>query len=398
MSVWKQIALVLIIIAAAAVSWIRYYPGANEQLAKLGLDWLPVSALQQSQQAAKSGASEAGAPNRRGGGPRGAVVAGPVTEQTINDRLSAIGTGRAARSVEVTPYESGRMIELLVQSGATVRRGDIIARLDSDAEEIAAERAKIALRDTEARLDRMKALQKSNAVTNVQVTDAELAVDNARLQVREAELKLSRRSIHSPINGIVGILPIAAGNYVTTQTVIATIDDRSEILVDFWVPERFASAARVGSALTATSIARPGEIFEGKVSAVDNRIDPESRTLQVQARIPNETDRLRAGMSFQVGMRFPGDHYPAVNPLAVQWDTDGAYVWAIREGRAKRVPVHIIQRNTNSVLVEAALKQGDEVVVEGLHLAREGAELNIVNAPTKPEPASQAPQPAANGS
>lgn len=321
MSIWRQLALTLLVVLVAGAVWSRFYPGAGEHLARWGVDWLPFAAA--GTQPADDG--NARAPRRQS---RGGVVTAPVVEVTINDRLQAIGTGRAVRSVEVTPYASGRMVELLARSGTPVKRGDVIARLDSEAEQIAAERAAIALKDTEARLERMQALRKSKTATLVQVTDAELAVGNARLQLREAELALSRRSVESPIDGIVGILPITAGNYVTSSTVIATVEDRSEILVDFWVPERYASSVSVGAPLTASSVARPGETFPGEISAVDNRIDSTSRTLQVQARIDNSADRLRAGMSFQVRMRFAGDSFRAVDPLAVQWGTDGAYVWA----------------------------------------------------------------------
>jgi RND family efflux transporter MFP subunit len=211
----------------------------------------------------------------------------------------------------------------------------------------------------------------------VQLKEAELAVENARLAVRDAALALNRRTITAPIAGIVGILPVEAGNYVTSQTTIATIDDRSRIIVDIWVPERFTGLISVGAPLSASSVARPGRVFEGQVSAVDNRLDEQSRTLRIQARIDNDDDALRAGMSFQVAMQFPGDTYPSVDPLAIQWGGDGAFVWALDNGKAKRVPVRIIQRNTDSVLVQAALTSGDKVVTEGIHTVREGAELLI---------------------
>ena len=384
MSIWKQLVLTLLVVVAAAGLWVRYYPGAGQQLSDWGIDWLDF--------AVADAAPSAGDKPRRGrGGPQGAVVATPVVEITINDRLSAIGTSTALQSVAVTPYTSGRMTDVLVESGATVRAGDAIAKLDLDAEQIAVERAANALKDAEARLQRMQVLRKTNTATAVQVTDAELSVDNAKLQLREAELALSRRSIETPIGGVVGILPITAGNYVSSQTVIATIDDRSEILVDFWVPERYAAAITVGSPITATSVARPGETFEGVISAVDNRIDIDSRTLQVRAGFPNKADKLRAGMSFQVSMKFPGDKYPAVDPLAVQWGSDGAFVWAVREGKGVRVPVSIIQRNTDSVLVDADLTVNDEVVTEGIHLVRNGADLTVAD--RKQAPASDAPAP-----
>lgn len=400
MSIWKQLALTLLIVAGAAVLWARFYPGAGDHLARWGVDWLPFETTAAEGVAAGGPPGQGGARQGRGGVPQGEVVTAPVIEQTINDRLSAIGTGRAYRSVSVTPFTSGRMVELLVESGSTVAQGDLIARLDSETEQIAFERAEIALKDAEARLERIRALRSSNTVTAVQVNEATLAVDNARLELRNAELALNRRAVEAPIDGIIGILPITAGNYVTSQTVIATIDDRSDILVDFWVPERYASMIAVGSALTATSIARPGEVYRGHVSAVDNRIDAASRTLQVQARIGNDGDRLRAGMSFQVSMQFPGDQFPAVDPLAIQWGTEGAYVWAIRDGRAERVGVRVVQRNADSVLLDAPLEPSDVVVTEGLHMIRDGAEVRVASRDREvpvPQPAAEAP-PVASGS
>ena len=285
---------------------------------------------------------------------------------------------------------SGRLTEVTLTAGSRVEKGQIIARLDSEAEEIAVDRARIAEKDAQAKLERAKSLKASNAATTVQVADAEMAVGNARLALRDAELALERRSIVAPIAGIVGIMPVEAGNYVTSQTAIATIDDRSSIIVDFWVPERYASTVAVGASLTASPIARPGDLFDGTVSAVDNRLDEESRTLRVQARIANDNDALRAGMSFQVAMKFPGDVYPSVNPLAIQWGSDGSFVWAVQDGKARRTPVRIVQRNTENVLVEAGLAEGDRVVTEGMYVVREGAELLIAKDDGEPSPAPPA--------
>ena len=76
-----------------------------------------------------------------------------------------------------------------------VEAGSVIARLDSDTEEIAVDRARIALEDAQSKLERINALKTSNTVTSVQVKDAEFVVENARLQLRDAELALERRSI-----------------------------------------------------------------------------------------------------------------------------------------------------------------------------------------------------------
>lgn len=371
MPIWKQALITVILLAVALAGWVGFVPGSRDVLARWGIDWVPFAV-------ASAPASEArSSGGRQGGASQAGVVGAVVTQETINDRLSAIGTGRARQTVQVTPYVAGRLTEIAVESGARVAVGDVIARLDAEAETIAVDRARIALADAEARFSRIQALRSSNTATTVQLNEAELAVQNARLALRDSELSLDRRTVRAPIAGIVGILPVTAGNYVSTSTEIARIDDRSDILVDFWVPERYASLLQVGMELSASSVARPADAFAGVVSALDNRIDGASRTLQVQARITNPEDTLRAGMSFQVSMRFPGDTYPAVDPLAVQWGADGAYVWAVAEGVGKRVPVKIIQRNTNSVLVTGDLRAGEVVVVEGIHVLREGQPVNV---------------------
>lgn len=390
MAFWKQALLSLILILAAALAWAKFYPGSAQTLAGWGVT-LPAYLTRESVAAAPGqnapGASQGSGQRNR---PSQPVIASTVTEETINNRLSAIGTGRARQTVAVMPFASGRLTEFLVSSGATVKAGDVVARLDSEGETIAVDRAKFALDDAIAKQERMRALRASNTATNVQVTEAALVVDNARLALRDAELALERRTITAPISGVVGILPVAAGNHVSATTEIARIDDRTEILIDFWAPERYSTLIKAGDKLKASSVARPADVYDGEISALDNRVDAASRTLQVQARISNSDDMLRAGMSFQVTMQFPGDSFPAVDPLAVQWGSGGAFVWLVRDGVAVRTDVRIIQRNTDTVLVEAALKPGDIVVTEGVHAVRDGAPVTIarINGAAAPQPAA----------
>lgn len=375
MSFWKQAVACLIILIVAAFVWFLYYPGAQDVLARSGL----VSPQSGSQQAAAERGPQRG--GRGGGGAPGPVVTTPITQATINDRLTAIGTGRARRSVVVNPLTAGTLVEIAVSSGAEVKAGDLIAKLDSDAEEIALDRAVIALEDARATLDRIKALRTSNTVSVVQQNEAELALRNAELAKREAELALERRSIIAPIGGTVGILPISAGSYVTNSTEIASIDDRSQILVDFWIPERYAGLIDIGSPLTAISVARASSVHEGEISAIDNRIDPESRTLRIEGRIDNPDDRLRAGMAFTISMRFPGETYPAIDPLAIQWSSDGPFVWAVEDGMARQKPVRIVQRNADSVLVDAEFGENALVVTQGIHNVREGTPIETAGKP-----------------
>jgi len=356
---WKQIAVCLVVAAAAYGGWNWY-------------------------KAEQAGNGAGGAPAMNGGArPGGAaalVVAEPARKQVVNDKLSAIGSGVARNTVALSPYSSGTIRRFLVTAGMHVQKDQLIAELDAETEQIALEKAQVLLKDAENTQQRMTTLRASNTATQVQVVAAELALANARLAVKDAQLALSRRSVTAPIAGIVGILPVDAGNYVTSATTIATIDDRSKLLIDIFVPERFAPQLRVGQAVSAIPTALPGQSFSGEISAVDNMIDPASRTLRVRAEITNPSDVLRAGMSFTVTILFPGDDYIAVDPLSIQWDGDGSYVWRIDENnKAERVSVRIIQRNASAVLVNGTLTEGDIIVTEGVQNVREGGTVEIKN-------------------
>ncbi|MBO9194661.1 efflux RND transporter periplasmic adaptor subunit [Rhizobium sp. 16-449-1b] len=382
MSFWKQFAICLVVIAAGVTGWAVFVPGARDTLRNAGVPEALVGKAIDPDNAGRAAAPTAGgeqAGNRRqgggnggGGGRNGAVlvVTQAVVPGVVNDRLGAIGTGDAIRSVVVTPQASGLIREILVKSGDRVKQGQIIAKLDSEEQVIVKGQAEVALKSAVEKSSLYNNIKSS--VSRMDVFDQEIAEQNARLQLQAAQLSLDRRNILAPIDGIVGIMPVNIGDNVSTTTPIVTLDDRTEILVDYWVPERFANTVKVGQAVEATSVARPGQVFSGAVEAIDNRVDPASRTLRMRARINNAADELRAGMSFSVGMRFDGDQYPAVDPQSVQWDSQGSFVWRVAEQKSHKVRVSIVQRNPDYVLVKGNLDNGDLIVTQGLQRVREG--------------------------
>ncbi|MDR6670581.1 efflux RND transporter periplasmic adaptor subunit [Rhizobium sp. 1399] len=389
MPFWKQFALCIVVILAGFAAWVYFVPGAGETMRNAGIPDNIVSMIApKGEEAADAGAQAQGGgqgqgaqgqgQGRRNSGGRNAavlVVTQAVVQGVVNDRLNAIGTGDAIRSVAVTPQATGTIREILIKSGDMVKQGQVLAKLDSEEQVIAQGQAQVALNS---------ALEKSNlyhsiksSVSRMDVFDSEIAEQNARLQLQAAELNLTRRNIVAPIDGIVGIVPVNIGDNVTTSTPIVTLDDRTEILVDYWVPERFANTVSVGQAVEATSVARPGKVFSGVLEAVDNRIDPASRTLRLRGRIDNGSDELRAGMSFAVSMKFAGDKYPAVNPLSVQWDAQGSFVWQVTDDKSHKVRVTVVQRNPDYVLVKGELKDGDLIVTQGLQRVRENGAVRV---------------------
>lgn len=388
MSWWKQLGLTLIVAGAAVVGWAMYVPAAQPWLDRAGL----LAPLQAAGLVAETPVEAPGAGRPGGGGPQAPLVVAKAPEDRIlSDRVTAIGSARGLRSVVIEAEVTGRIVALSVNPGQYVQAGTVLAELDSEAARIAQDRAALVLADAQATMARVTELQARGSSTDLQVQEADLALKTAELALRDAEFELSRHRIVAPFAGWVGILSVELGDRVEPGLEITRLEDRSGLLVDFRVPERVVSLLALGDPVSAAPLADPGRALQGTITALDNRVDEASRSLLVQAQIENADDALRAGMAFSITLEFAGGGHPAVDPLAIQWDAGGSFIWVVREGKAARLPVRIVQRNSDAVLVEAELASGDLVVTQGMQSLRPGAEVRL--APADGAEAALTPKP-----
>lgn len=370
----SQVLVIALIAAVAIPASARFVPGTRPWLDRIGLlQPLATAGLVPAETAAK------GSPGAQSsGGQRGVMVAASdVTRATLRDEILSIGSARGVRSVELSFEVTGRLQQVLVAPGTLVNVGDVVATLDAEAAQLSVDRARLVLDDRRKTLERLDQLVQSGATTALQRQDAELALRTAELELQSAERDLADHQLVAPVAGYVGLIEAEVGDLVSSTTAITRIEDRSSLLVDFRVPERVAARIGPGDTISATAISTPGESVVGRIVAVDNRVDETSRTLRVQATIPNPADRLRAGMAFQISLVFTGLDYPAVDPLAIQWGAEGAYVWVVRNQKAERVPIRILQRNAEAVLIEATFDPADLVVTEGVQALRPGADVTL---------------------
>lgn len=362
MNALKQIILCAVAVVAAVYVWATYVPSAAPYLAMVGIE---LAAPEK--------------PEQQGGGfSRGPtqVVTALVQEKALADLISAIGDGRARHSIAVRAKAVGLITELSLDAGGHVDAGTVIARLEDEAESIALEQARVRLEDAIAAAERIQRLENTGAVTEVRLRETQLSLRNAELALRQAQFNLDQRQIETPISGWVGIVDIEVGDRVSAQDTLVTITDRSSILIDFRVPERVIGKIAIGQPFEATPLGLRNTELTGEISAIDTIVDRTSRTLRVQGTLDNSQDLLRAGMAFSVRLNFPGEVLLSIEPLALQWSSEGPFVWVVRDGKVTRVAVEIRQRNSDSVLVDSdVLKAGDEIVTEGVQTLREGAEV-----------------------
>lgn len=374
MGYWIKLGAVCLgLFAAALAGWAVFLPASHPALERAGL-LQPMRAL--GLPIAETAGPAGGRPGGGFGGGGGgiAVIAQEVGIEDFDRRLVAIGTSRAERSVVLTSEVSGTVVEVNVASGDWVEAGTVVLRLNSEAQELARARAELALSDAQVRAARVAQLQSSGSATQVQIDDAELALSRANLDLRDTEFELQRREIEAPISGWVGLVDLEIGKQITSSTEIARLDDRSKLRIDFEVPERFVGLINPGDSVEANPLSRPQDVLQGTILATDARVDQGNRALSVQAQIANDGDRLRPGMAFRVALRLPGESLPMVDPIALQWDREGAFVWAMDdENTVRRARVEVVQRRDSALLVRGELAEGQLIVVEGVQNLRPGA-------------------------
>lgn len=356
MSALKQIVILAAIVAAAGLAWLADVSAGDD-----------------------AGASKAAASRSRASKRAAPVVVEKIRFESNAAVARAVGKGVAAKSVVLFPEAAGRITAVLFEGGARVKAGAPLVRLDDEAEHLAVKLARVHLDDARRKLERYERAAPTGAVPASEVDAARTALSAARIELAQAELALRKRTLVAPFDGIIGIPQVDPGERVTESSPVATLDDRSTVLIDFDVPETFAYGVREGAALEVTAWSLPGKTFKGKVAAVASQIDRETLTLRVRARVPNPDRVLRTGMSFIVRLPLVGDRFPSVPSLAVQWDRRGAHVWRVVDGRAERVAVDVLKRAEGWVLVDAPLGAADRVVVEGVQRLRPGMAVEVVS-------------------
>lgn len=297
----------------------------------------------------------------------------------METRIDAVGTSLAKQSIAVVALAAGRVEKVLFRAGQKVAQGDVLLELDSDIEKANVEEAEAALKEASLALDRAKTLRSRNVGSQVTVDQQVARVATARAALERAQRKLADRKVRAAFDGVVGIRRVDVGARIDDSTVITTLDDLSEIEIEFQVPENYYSRMALGQTVTATTASFPGRTFTGRTRAIDSRIDPLARAFKVRAALPNPDLALPAGMFMLVQVVLDSEHRLTVPEAAIVPEAGDVFVFVVTEGRAQRRKVTLGKRAVGLVEVLAGLQVDEQVVVKGFAALREGDSVRNVN-------------------
>lgn len=311
-------------------------------------------------------------------GPREAlVIVEPVTFEREVNRVEAVGTAEARRSVTLYPAVGDRVTEVNFEPGDQVAGGQLLVQLDDRRQQVALQQAKLNLRDAERTVKRLQSSFEQGAVPQSELDNAILLRDLAEVEVDRAETEVRDRKILAPFAGVVGITDVEEGDRITTQTPVVTIDDREVLLIDFTIPEAAVGMLKEGVELTVQPWRYSGPPVTAEIVEKDSRIDPQTRMFRARAALDNRKDDFLPGTSFRTDIQMRGKEFVSIPEAALSWGPSAPYIWLSENKKAERVQVQIEQRLEGRVLVSGDIQRDDILIVEGVQNLRQGQALNF---------------------
>lgn len=314
------------------------------------------------------------------GGPAN-VFAEPVEERSFSRDIEALGTLEPNEMVELSLNASDRITALYFDDGERVRSGKTLLSLAQREQVALVESAEASVEEASRQLERVIRLAQANAVSQSELDRAQRDLDSAEANLRALQSRQKDRVLVAPFDGVLGFRRVSLGSFVRPGDVVATLIDDSEMNLDFDVPSIFLRSIQPGTAITAETDDLPGEVFQGEIEALDNRIDPVTRSIRARARIPNPDRLLRTGMFMRVTVAAEPRVNLAIPEEAVQPVGPETFVWRVTPEQnnliARRVKVELGQRAEGYIEVVSGLDPGDKVITEGIIRVREGSELRL---------------------
>jgi len=271
--------------------------------------------------------------------------------------------------------------------GQQVRKGDVLVELDSAQERADLAANEAALAESRSQYKRSRELYTTHVLSDAQIEQIEATFKANEARVAAARSRVDDTVIRAPFAGRVGLRRVSVGSLISPGTVITTLDDTATIKLDFTIPETFISAVQPGLEISARSVAYPDVNFGGRVSSVDSRVEPATRSVTVRALLPNARGLLKPGMFLTVRLSRGAVDALLIPEQALVPEQGDVYVFVVKDDSVSKRKVHLGQRRVGDVQVVDGLAEGELVVTEGTQKLRDGSAVRVVEQGGVPAPA-----------
>jgi membrane fusion protein (multidrug efflux system) len=313
-------------------------------------------------------------------------------------QISAVGSVRAVRGVDITTEVTGLVRSVDFRSGDDAKRGQVLVRLNSDAD-VATLHSLEAAADLAATVYARDKMQfEAQAISQAQL-DADAAdLKNKRAQAAAQAALVEKKILRAPFDGRLGITTVNPGQYLNTGDKVVTLQELDPVYVDFRLPQEQLAQVRPGLEVRLTLDAFPGESFTGKINAVDPLVDSSSRNFQAEATVPNPTRKLLPGMFVRVAvLSSTQQRYLTLPQTSITFNPYGSTVFLVEKDAkgnrtAQQTFVTTGPTRGDQIAVLTGIKEGEEVVTSGQLKLKNGTPLDISTLAQPSDAANPKPQ------
>ena len=324
---------------------------------------------------------------RPGGGFGGAGQAAAIPVQVaevkrgdISNFLLQTTTIEAVRNVDILAKVTGQVVKLVVEEGARVREGDLLAQLDEIQLKIDYMQAKVKLETDKSVYERSKNMYENDLIAEENYETARLQYESSKAMAEGAKLKLDYTSVRSPINGVVTLRHIELGQRISVNEALFQVADFNPLRAKIYVPEKDMARVFEGQAAKITIESQPDQKFDGVVKMISPIVDPASGTVKVTIDIDKHENKLKPGNFVSVFITTETHENTLIIPkkaLILESESDQVYV--NRDGKASKVSLQTGFVSGEFVEVISGLLEGDQVVTLGQEGLREGLPIKTAD-------------------
>ncbi|MFP3940162.1 MAG: efflux RND transporter periplasmic adaptor subunit [Thermoanaerobaculia bacterium] len=304
-----------------------------------------------------------------------------VQPQPVTDVLELPADLAADRRAVLAAEVPGTVERVEVERGDRVAAGELLAAVDVRSLRQSAAEAEALFAQAQDEHRRARKLFESRSVTRSDLIEAETARDVAEARLESARLQLEKARVKAPWAGSVAQRRVEVGDYVVPGQPMFELVDTRTLEVRAPVPAPDAPHVEVGARVEVRLSSLPGETFTGRVVRLAPELDPSTRTLELEAEIPNSEGRLRPGMlaRLQIPRRtIPDALMVPLDSLVDMEDRKVLYVVA-DDGTVERRDVVTGATIGDRVVVEEGLAPGDRVIVDGQSRVAPGQQVEVAS-------------------
>ena len=315
------------------------------------------------------------------------VTSAKVEQGNWTPMLTAVGTIAPVQGANISAELAGTVAEVGFESGTPVKKGALLIKLDTSAEEAQFRSAEAEAELAKADFERARDLAQRKVISQAELDGASAKYTQKVAAVENVRSLILKKQIMAPFDGIAGIREVNVGQMVPVGQRLVSLQDMDRVYVNFSLPQQELAEVKPGLTVKVTTDALQGREFEGKLTAVNSAVDPSTRSLSLQCTLDNPDHALRAGMFARVRVFLPEEKATLFIPsTAVSYAPYGNSVYVIekkqdektgKEGLVLRQQfIRTGEMRGDFVAVTEGLKEGTEVVSTGVFKLRNG--MNVV--------------------